>query len=701
MKTERLSWVPILIGLVFLALLANGVAAVARYQVDALFSDQWSFYTPLFAEAGWWSMFTWQHGPHRQGVAFVLTALVMEASAWDVRVESLWVMSCLAVATGLAVWLRQRLAGRIQLSDTWIVIAGLSLLQYETVLLVPNASHSVFPLLLLIVAAHLMVGGASPQRLVAIGVIGMLAMFTGFGLFVAMGLWGYLGWQTVTAGQARLSAGVGLAVMVVGGALFARGYVFSPASEGFNFPPESWVAAGKFAGLMVASRMGFDATGWGVALAGGLVGLLILAVAGMAISRRAKGDRDAPLIGGLVLGIGVGFIVFTTLGRVHLGEVGALASRYTTLVVLLWWGLDLMMIGATAPKLRRAVQWLGWGMAVGPLLTMVGRPLGEGWGTAGLRDGDLVNLKAFEHRKLTWIAELQESGDWRVAESRAPGGVFPFVGSIDLDARLNELKEHGRSFYHEGTSKLGWLPWAPASDVIWWRPRTGGMSRNTPEGSRWFVMAKPAGYVNVALTPKEEGVVTLGWGGRQSELGNSMGMLRGISVPVSSEETTLQLDGIKRAQMPRWSPEPEYPIWIWINGAWRQQRALLIESGFHGWEEGGAYGWTTERLQARVAAQVPSFINIVIESRFEPVADGDVRIRLGSREATVPWVDGRAEISVPLPAAPAGQTLELINLPGAKTPAELGMWDDSRPLALRLARISIDEAADYPELEVN
>ena len=531
--------------------------------------------------------------------------------------------------------------------------------------------------------------------------IGVLALFTGFGIFVAVGLLGYLGWQTITARTARVGAFVGIVVMLVGGALFARGYVFSPASDGFQFPPESWAACLKFVGLMVASRMGFDVMGWGAVLAGSLVGLLLLAAAGVAMSRREKGDRNAWLIGVLMWGIGLGFVAFTTLGRVHLGEVGALASRYTTLVVLLWWGLDLMVIGETSSKLRRGVRLLGWVMALGPLFTMVGRPLAEGWGTAGLRDGDLVNLKAFEHRKLAWIAELHESGDWRVAETRAPGGVFPFVESMDLDARLRVLQENRRSFYRDGPHALSWLPWAPANDVIWWRPRTGGVSRNTPEGSRWFVAAKSEGYLNVAVTPRKDDVVRLGWRGRRGELVNLTGMLRGISVPVSLEVTTLELDGIQRAQLPRWSQEPEYPIWTWADDAWRLKHALVIESGFHGWEEGGAYGWTTERLQARVVAQVPSFINIVIESRFEPVADGDVRIRLGSRETIVPWVDGRAEFSVRMPAAPEGRLLELINEAGAKTPAELDMWEDARPLALRLARLSIDDAADYPELKVN
>ena len=703
MKTERSSsrWVFVIMVVVALLMVANWVMAVARYQVDGLFSDLWSFYTPLFAEADWGSLFTWQHGPHRQGLAFVLTALVLEASGWDARVESLWVVSCLAAATGLAVWLKHRVVGRTGFSDTWIVLAGLSLLQYETVLLVPNASHSVFPLLLLLGACHLMVGEPARGRLIGVGVVGVMAMFTGFGLFVAAALLGYLGWQAVTLRTGRSGAWGGIGLMVMGGVWFGQAYVFSAASEGFHFPPDSWVASVSFGGLLVASRMGFESITAATALAGIGVGLLLVAAAGMALRQRAEEAQGARVMGTVMLAVGLGFMAFTTLGRVHLGEVGAIASRYTTLVVLLWWGTDMLVSGSGQPRLRRSVMLLGWVMALGPLFALTGRPVADWWGTAGLRDGDLVNLRAFEHRKLAWIAELKESGNWREAEMRVPQGIFPFVGSIDLDARLRWLDQNGRSFYRDEPSALSWLPWLPSDDVIWWRPRSGGTSRATPEGGRWFVAGKSEGYFNVAFPPSVGETVALAWQGRRGPLVGPAGSLSGISLRAAGQVTTLKLDGIQRAQLPEWSREPSFPIWSWSGDAWRPQRWLVIESGFHGWEQRGTHGWTRERLQARVAANVPGYINVVIESRFEPVADGEVIVRLGSVEAVVPWVGERAEFSVPVMTDTAGLTFELINRAGEKSPAELGMWEDSRPLAMRLARFSVDAEARYPKLDLN
>lgn len=700
MTPERSRGVAVVAAVVLVAMGANWVAAVAQFQVNGLFSDQWSFHAPRFAEADWWTLFSWQHGPHRQGLGFVLAAWVGDASGWDRRVESLGIVAGLAGASALALGLKHRLTGRIQYSDIWIPLSGLSLLQYETVLLVPNASHSVMPLFMLMLGCHLLVGSPSTTRLVGVGLVAGLAIFTGFGIFVAAGLGGGLLWWAVTSRSHRRGAVAGLLVLLVAAAGFARGYVFAAASEGFKFPPDSAGAVLKFMGLMLASRMGVESTAGpavvlGLAVGGLLTGFGVLAWRG----RRDDHRAGAKLIGVVLVGVGVAFMGFTMLGRVHLGEIGAMASRYTTLVVLVWWGLDVFVAGVTSAKLRGGVAALGWVMALGPLLALSGRPVSQWVGTAGLRDGDVVNLRAFEQRKLAWIAELTESGDWREAERLVPNGVFPAVESLDLDRRLPWMEERGLSFYRHGISSLRWLPWAPGDDVIWWRPRSGGPVRLTPEGGRWFVAGQTGGYLNLGLEARTAGPVELEWDGRRSPL-DLTDQPSGISLPASSRWTPLKLDGIRRAELPRWSQDPLYPIWSWYDGAWSRERGLRIEAGFYGWESEGPHGWTSECLRARVVAKAPSFLNVVIESRFDPVSTGHVILRMGDVTTVVPWSDGPVRFSVAIPTSADGQILQLVNQAGARSPAEMGWWDDDRALALRLTRLSVDAAAAYPVLKL-
>jgi hypothetical protein len=693
MKTSRSSWV--ILATIFAGMLLNWVAAIAQFQVNALFSDQWSFYTPLFQEAGGWTLFTWQHGPHRQGLAFVLTALVMEASGWDVRVESLWIVGCLAAATGLAVWLKYRLLGALKWTDAWIIISGLSLVQYETVVLVPNASHSVFPLLLLLVSAHAMVGRASVTKLLFVGLVGAVSMFTGFGLFVAVAILGYLVWCFCVDASLRVGVGVAVGLLIGAAILFGHGYVFSAASEGFQFPPDSIWKTVKFAGLMIASRMGMDSTGATAVGLGLGIAALIFGLLGWSWVRREKGAQAGRVIGIAMLVVGGGFVGFTALGRVHLGEIGAMASRYTILVVLIWWGLDMIVGGGVSRVRSRVITAMGWAMALGPGLTVVDRPVGTWIGTAGLRDGDLANLSAFEQRKLAWVAELLETGDWRAAEKRVPRGVFPFVETIDLDARLAWLEDRDLSFYQGGLESFQWMPWSFREPAVWTRPRSGGASRNTAAGARWILSGQAGGYWNVTFSPSSDATVELEWLNRRGEV-MSLAPVDGVSIEASNQIAVLRLDGVRRARVPEWSLEPRYPLWSWNQTSWVRDRVLVIEDGFYGWEEGGRHGWTAEVLRARVVSNAPSFINVVIDSRFDPVAKGEVVVRLGDRSWTLSMEVGRVELSVPVRSGGTPMRFELINTAGAKSPAEVNLWDDQRPLALRLERLSIDPTADFP-----
>ena len=332
-----------LFGAVAAILVLNGVWGVARFQANGLFGDQWSFYQPLFEGASWWEVFNWQHGPHRQGLAFLLTAGVLELSQWDARIESLWIFLQLIAATGLALNLKRRLLERIQISDIWIVIAGLSLVSYETILLVPNASHSIFPLLGLMVLANIWPTQWTTRRAGWVGLIVVMLSFTGFGLFSAalavlvllFGMARDLRNGFDSSLKARLWA-VGIAL--AGGLLFARGYVFSPASEDFSWWGQTMSDYGRFILLMLAGRGGWD--GESIAAYGfGLVtcGVGLFALTGAIKQLLAKENPRGGEVAVVLIGTTLAFAVFTALGRAHLQIDGGMAARYMALLLPMWW----------------------------------------------------------------------------------------------------------------------------------------------------------------------------------------------------------------------------------------------------------------------------------------------------------------------------------------------------------------------------
>lgn len=696
MSRRCLWWFGIVGGLLVL----NGFWGVARFQVNGLWGDQWSFYTPLFEGAGWAEIFNWQHGPHRQGVAFLLTAGMLEFSQWDARIESLWIYLQLVAATGLALNLKRRFAGSIQLSDIWIVVGGLSLISYETIMLVPNASHSVFPLLGLMVLANIWPENWTMRRGTWVGLAVVLLVFTGFGIFPAVLAMLLLvvsvirGVKTGFDQSTRATIWAGI-IALVGGLLFARGYVFSPSSEGFAWWGQEMSDYGRFVLLMLASRGGWDgesvaAYGYGLVACG--VGLCALAAALKLLL--ANADRRKGEVVVLLIGTTFAFALFTTLGRAHLRIDAGMASRYMALLLPLWWGADLVVSGSARKWARHGVTGLGMIMAVGPWVYLVNRPPVDWAGTVGMRDGDLRNLRSFQSGKIAWIANYQLTRDWRIAEGRWPGGVFPFLETYPMDERIEFLEEHDLSFTAGAAGSLAWLSWAPDREVR--RIPQGGK-----QGSAWILRPRIDGFLNFRVRPTEG--PSEGWGVRLGERRDEIDfedLKEGVSIAVDSGDAWFELEWPESARFeaPTITPDPAHSSWGWRDGTLQRDRALRIITGFHGWEEAGAFGWTTHRLEAEVLANAESFLNVRLDSRFDAVDTGPISLQVGSRTWEFTSDVLKLGVSLRLPESSGDETLVLANAAGARSPAELGLWDDERKLALRLAALSISKTAFYAEL---
>ena len=99
----------IVVSTVFLAVAVRIVLAVWRYSVNLIYWDQWDFYTPLFNHASLWQIFTWQHGPHREGIGLVLDKFVLESTRWNSRAEALFMVASLLAAALVALRLKQLL----------------------------------------------------------------------------------------------------------------------------------------------------------------------------------------------------------------------------------------------------------------------------------------------------------------------------------------------------------------------------------------------------------------------------------------------------------------------------------------------------------------------------------------------------------------------------------------------------------------
>ena len=719
---------PLLAAALIMALLAaNWVAAVARFQVNALYWDQWDFCAPLFRDHTWLDLFTQQHGPHRQGLGFVFSAWVMEASAWDSRVESLWIASLLVVAAGLAVIWKWRVSGRFGWLDLWLPIAALAMRQYETVIVAPNASHSIFPLVLMLLAALVLTQPLTGWRWALLAVLGLVALFTGFGIFVWAGLGWVAGLRLLRAArdrEGRRVAGPLLGVVGLLAALgwFARGYVFNPASPGATFPHWPLTDYPEFVTLMLASRMDL-ATPTAAAYVAGAVMLILGTAAGLHASWRLWRDPEpapAYLAAAYLLAAGLGFAWFTASGRVHLGAEAGFAPRYTSLMLSFWLGLVAWAVAKGAWPWRIGAMVLGWAMVIAPWADLGKREWRDWPGTLGMSLQSRDALTRTQGTKAEWLLAWQESGaNWRETERRAPLGIHPQPEAARLEERIEFMRERGLSFTATPGVAWAWLPWWNPIGVTWLKGTGGEHAQWMAEEARLLIEGREAGFLNLRLlwhapawdqSHPVEIVI-----GEHRALLTYREAAAGISFPapktqhiltLRSPDGTVPLDppndlreGSFLVEDPTLTAEPTYAVRGWLSnadGLWAA-RSMEVVAGLHDWEGEGAWVWSEARVGLVCRALQPAFLNVEIESRYAAVNEGPVLLRVGESEITLPWREGGLRFAVPVPAGLAC-AVEIVNAAGAKSPQEVGESGDGRRLALRFERLSLDDEAMFPIL---
>ncbi len=716
------------IGLTFLVLAANWIFAVGLYQANVLFWDQWSFFTPILEGSGWWGIFDRQHGPHRQGLAFLLTSWIMGACSWDERVDSAWICCVLFLAAALALLLKRRLAGPLRAADAWIVAAILALGQFETVITTPNASHSVFPFMLTLVLAHIWLSKSPAVRYLLSALCTAILMFTGFGLFaagVSTLLTGFVAAGELRAGRkgAALHAGAALALSLASGALFLRGYVFDPAAPGFRFPWTPLYEYGQFLLLMLAAPAGWEGASM-LHYAAGLVCLAaLLAVLFHAARLFLRNPAlDSPASVTLLLGLSsLLYCADTAVGRVQLGVAEGLTSRYITLVTsgyLCWY----LWAARSRSAWRYASYCFLWALVAWPYAPLLGRPRPEWMGSLGLTDSRLAWVRSIAERKLSFAMLYRQDGDPTQAAKSEGSLVFPEEEKAYLDARVDFLRQRHLSLFAHPEVPFGFAPWM-AHDVLAW------LSAYAPEGNtRWLgssaeleVGTRAESYLNFRILEKIPALpsgarLAVDIGDRRAEVDLAQGS-QGVSLPVSPGSHLVRFESAGGAfepgngdgrtlsfliSDPGLSPKPAFQPWLWDPGrhAYATAWDLKAESGFQGWENGGSFAWMSDKLSLSLRASVPVYLNVVITERLAPLKEGPIVVSCeGFRREFALTPKG---LSFSLMLAPRAEPypVRILNSTGAVEPSHLGASSDGRSLALRLTRLSVDEAPAYQVLTI-
>lgn len=321
--------------LIFFLLAFRWYYILNRYAVNFLFSDQWLFFTPLFEEENWWVIFNWQHGPHRQGLGFLITSWLMYLTDWDTVQDSYYIATVFILATALVLVLKWRLFSKLNIFDVTIPVLCLSLVNYETIIITPNSSHSIFPFFLLCILGCSFTLKNDWMKQCLIGLLTAFLIFTGFGLFAGIVIPLILIWYVLCrllrhdlrAVIAPTLSFLFVACMI---ALFVKGYHLLPIkNKGYQLWDYCYYISMMFTGYFQIEDIKYNYLGL-------FVLFLVISIGLYSFLKMIKEGENANIIYVITFLFSTFTILYcsaTAMGRMHFGLQNAQASRHMILLL--------------------------------------------------------------------------------------------------------------------------------------------------------------------------------------------------------------------------------------------------------------------------------------------------------------------------------------------------------------------------------
>lgn len=417
---------------------------INRHAVNILFFDQWDFLIPLFRNPTAWEMFTYQHGPHRQGLGLFVSQAVGSMTNWDTRAECYAVGIILILTLFAALILKKRLFGEFSIWDVLIPSIVLSFTQIEAVVLTPNPAHGVIPILLTIISGIFLTFDNKYLRYIGLAVIAFFATYTGFGFFLGavmpvIFLVCFLLHLVNKELQAIQIAGICCLVSIISFGSFFLNYSFSPVQDCFQPPFAQIKNYLTFVCLELAMFLGFDSKSsmstaaiFGMILLIGLISAFIFQA--VRLWKKREFDKQSLVIGLLIV-YSLLFVVNSASGRLCNGLVAAQTSRYMTLLIPAFLGLYFAVQNIPQTLWRGVVNCLLLcGFIVLPIFA--------------LKKFD-QSMGDFSQVKRSWAACYVEQESIENCDKAVGNAVYPIPKANNMKEKLEILKENHYNLFKE------------------------------------------------------------------------------------------------------------------------------------------------------------------------------------------------------------------------------------------------------------
>jgi hypothetical protein len=422
------------VGLVALSLVLLSLrlfAFIHRHAVNLLFQDQWDFWTGMFQGRPLWDLFFWQHGPHREGLGYLVIRATAMLSGWDTRVESFVIGGVFVVSAGIALALKRRLVGRWSGFDVAIPLIVLTLGAWETLVGTTNPAHGSLSLLLLLLT--LMAQTLErPALRVGLTVIGsFLAVFTGFTVLLGPLVSALLLLWTVDAFLRRQDRALHVAGLLASlatlGLFFTYRYHFTPAADCFVFPDPHPANYLRYIGVVLLRPFQLPRTVLGGVLGVALLVVAVLLLVGSVLATVRTMGRDAgPRTVMLLVGFAFLFAMNSAVGRVCLGVEQGASSRYVPYMLCLPLAMYLAAWSIPGTTTRRAL--LGALLALCVIKEVRSRANESAAG-------------AQARAKRAWQACYLRLGEVRACDRESGFSIYPAPEVTHLEEKLRFLRE--------------------------------------------------------------------------------------------------------------------------------------------------------------------------------------------------------------------------------------------------------------------
>ncbi|MCC6383352.1 MAG: hypothetical protein IT304_12670 [Dehalococcoidia bacterium] len=373
---------------------------------------------------------------------------------------------------------------------------------------------------------------------------------------------------------------------------------------------------------------------------------------------------------------------------------------------------------ASSQWVRRITAAGIWLFLLAPYLLLARRPLADWPGTAGMSDRLFHGIQEHANSKQAWISTYLATGDWRAADAAAGPIMHPAPEASRLPAKLAWMRERKLSFFAGEGTMAAFAPWLGRDRAVWLGTHDDeGRFRWMSERARLWIYVHRDAFANIEVVGVH-GSLPVGARLRFKHLGQTGEWVFNaaapvFSLPVAGGVHLVEFESLSGASVA--APDDSRPVSFqlaavrlsdrplgseWALSAdgsrWQMARGWRPLSGLYAWE--GTNAWSAEKVAFEVTARLPSYLNLHVRQRFGPVATGPIEVSVEGIAKPLEFPDSSLGLSLRLSGADTPYRIEVRNLAGARVPAELGLSADTRTLALRWDRITVDATPAYPEV---